>query len=202
MLLKSMIIFNGVKYVRLPSGYYISSSKRNLERRAANGLHVAIWEFYSSKKVPKGWQVHHKDGNIENNEYSNLECLSAKEHASRHRSKPFSLEKARIAARKWHSSEEGLEWHREHAKRSWETKKLKEQSCLNCGDIYEYFFKKSKYCSSFCRNKHYYETGKTSEMRICIICGNQFRTLKVRKASTCSHSCRNRLRIKDAKGAR
>jgi len=34
--------------------------------------------------IPKGYQIHHIDGNYENNDISNLECLSPKEHALRH----------------------------------------------------------------------------------------------------------------------
>jgi hypothetical protein len=41
--------------------------------------HHKVWiEFYG--KIPKGYIIHHKDGNKENNNINNLECMLKKEH--------------------------------------------------------------------------------------------------------------------------
>lgn len=43
-----------------------------------------IWEVYNKQKIPKGWHIHHIDGNHENNEPTNLACVSPEEHFNIH----------------------------------------------------------------------------------------------------------------------
>lgn len=43
-----------------------------------------IWEEHNQQKIPNGYHIHHIDGNRDNNDPLNLECLSAKEHWQRH----------------------------------------------------------------------------------------------------------------------
>lgn len=45
--------------------------------------HRVVWEEKNGV-IPKGYQLHHKDGNKENNRISNLECLSRAEHRAIH----------------------------------------------------------------------------------------------------------------------
>jgi hypothetical protein len=44
-----------------------------------------IWERFHKRKIPKGFHVHHADGNPNNNEISNLQLLSPQDHAEAHR---------------------------------------------------------------------------------------------------------------------
>jgi len=113
--IQKIIVFNGVSY-KLMGGkrkYYLGQSTTNQGRKNPKGLHVAIWEFHNRKKVPKGYVVHHKDGNTFNNDFSNLECLSSGKHLSEHfkknwKNKEFrkkvktNLNKIRPLATKWH----------------------------------------------------------------------------------------------------
>lgn len=46
-------------------------------------LYRTVYELFVSD-IPKGYQIHHKDYNHYNNELSNLECLSPREHGKRH----------------------------------------------------------------------------------------------------------------------
>ena len=39
-----------------------------------------IWEDHNSQKIPPGYHIHHIDGNKDNNNPENLQCLSAEEH--------------------------------------------------------------------------------------------------------------------------
>lgn len=39
-----------------------------------------IWEQFNNKQIPNGYHIHHLDGNKENNDPSNLVCLSPEEH--------------------------------------------------------------------------------------------------------------------------
>lgn len=122
------VYFNGVKYCLLSQGrYYLSQSTTNAGRRNAKSLHVAIWEYYSGKKVPKGYCIHHKDGNTFNNSIDNLECVEISKHLSEHSKKNWEkkefrergiqqLNDIRGKASDWHKSEEGLAWHRDNKK--------------------------------------------------------------------------------------
>ena len=47
-------------------------------------LYRLIFEGYYRVKIPKGYHIHHIDGNCNNNDPLNLECLSVEEHALRH----------------------------------------------------------------------------------------------------------------------
>lgn len=48
-------------------------------------IHQAIYETYYNCKVPKGYVIHHIDGNPLNNSLSNLKLLSDAEHKRMHR---------------------------------------------------------------------------------------------------------------------
>lgn len=50
-------------------------------------LHRYIWEIKKGE-IPKGYIVHHKDGNKLNNKIRNLECISRSSHNKCHKSKP------------------------------------------------------------------------------------------------------------------
>ena len=43
-----------------------------------------IYEEHYLVKIPKGYHIHHIDGNHENNDPLNLECLSPADHAQKH----------------------------------------------------------------------------------------------------------------------
>ena len=142
--IQEVIEFNGKKY-KLMGGkkrYYLSQSTHNAERRVAKGLHVAIWEFYSGKTVPKGYVVHHKDHNPFNNDFSNLECISRKQHLALHKEDRDQwcnseegkkhLVEIRELTKEWHHSEEGRKWHSEKSKRQFE-KIRKTKKCTQCG---------------------------------------------------------------------
>ena len=43
-------------------------------QRKGRRLHRAVWEHHNGK-IPNGYHVHHKDGDRNNNDISNLELL-------------------------------------------------------------------------------------------------------------------------------
>lgn len=117
--------FNGVRYTRdEKTGYYLSASTFNNRRKR---LHRAVWEFYNGA-IPKGLEVHHIDHDKQNNVIENLELLSKTDHAKRHGKELTSEQRQKLRnniiynispkAKAWHSSPEGIAWHREHAKHS------------------------------------------------------------------------------------
>ena len=155
------IIFNGIEYRLMGAGkYYLSQSTSNEGRKGAKGLHVAVWEYYSGQKVPKGYEVHHIDGNPFNNDFSNLECVSPSEHRERHKESLDEynksqkqldhLERIRPLAKEWHASEEGREWHKNHYEESLGKIEPTEHTCILCG---KKFMSKYKYAKSNFKNK-------------------------------------------------
>lgn len=43
-----------------------------------------LWENHHKKQIPVGYEIHHIDGNKNNNHIDNLECLSIEEHLHQH----------------------------------------------------------------------------------------------------------------------
>lgn len=196
------VVFNGVEYRLMGAGrYYLSQSKTNEGRRGAKGLHVAVWEFYSGQTVPPGYEIHHKDGNTFNNDFSNLECIPRDEHRKISDYKSSGkvqkhLDEVRPLAAAWHSSPEGHEWHKQHAKESINKYTPRACVCEFCGKSFEAPVGR-KYCSHNCAVKADYRSKERREMRECVVCGKQFEA-KIHGrdpgARTCSFSCRTKLR--------
>lgn len=44
-----------------------------------------LWEKHYGE-IPKGWHIHHIDGDHDNHVLANLECITTKQHGERHRS--------------------------------------------------------------------------------------------------------------------
>lgn len=180
-----IVMFNGDKYVRSgKSRYYFKYTTKNEERKNAKQLHRAVWEYYNGE-IPKGCQIHHIDGNVDNNDISNLECLTAKEHLSLHAEKnkgnpeyleaqKASIKLANIASKEWHKSEEGREWHRKHVKESIgkTNENRHKKTCLICGTVYM-ALPWQKFCSLKCQQRdHLNKVRKFIPYeRPCDICG-------------------------------
>lgn len=63
-------------------GYYqITSGK---EGNHGKLLHRLVWEDFYGRPVPKGYNIHHIDGNPLNNEIWNLQCCERGKHMSFH----------------------------------------------------------------------------------------------------------------------
>ena len=159
-----IVYFNGKEYRRSPkSKYYFEYTTKNEDRKKSTQLHRAVWEYYNGK-IPKGYQIHHKDHNIDNNNIENLECLSAREHLSKHSKENWKKEeyKEKMSkqmqgnserqnkCREWHKSEEGKEWHSEHAKRSILLQNPEKRICEYCKKEYIPKIKRQKSCCKTC----------------------------------------------------
>lgn len=208
---ETSIKFQGRKYTRKSNGYYYNCGTRK-------HLHQAIWIAHNGP-IPDGCEIHHKDFNKENNDISNLECLTKKEHHELHNAlltdeekqwKRENLDKnARPAAIAWHKSEAGRKWHSEHAKKMAEngtngfTKRVK-LICTNCGKEYEGVPKSSQpnhFCSNACKARYLRRKRKEdrSDTRKCVICGKTFNCSKWSGAETCSPECACKLRANNKK---
>lgn len=179
------------------TGYYLSSRRIGNRRKR---LHVYVWEK-ANGSVPNGYDIHHKDGDKDNNEIGNLQLLTRSEHQAHHAANITEEEKKRRAeriiglqdkAKAWHKSEEGKAWHKQHAKEVAENRKPIEYRCTQCGATFEskkvYKHDSNKFCSGKCRAAHRRQSKKDNEIRICKGCGNEFETNKYSKARFCK-SC-------------
>lgn len=190
--------------------YYLSSATKNLQRKGAQGLHVAIWEFYSGKTVQKGYVVHHKDGNPFNNSYENLECVSAKQHMQAHwkinktndalmQKYRDILHKNRYKAIAWHKSSEGRAWHKENAKTSILKIFYERQFvCQECNNTFISRNPTANSCSQYCTNKRRYNRLRNEkEQYICVVCEAIFVASKnpnhKRQRKTCSRGCARKI---------
>lgn len=69
------IIYDGIKFTPSGYGYYRATSRTR---------HISLHRYKYEKEVgliPNGYDIHHKDGNKQNNELSNLECISKADHS-------------------------------------------------------------------------------------------------------------------------
>ncbi len=200
------IVFNGETYIRNPkSRYYFKYTTRNCERKHAVQLHRAVWEYYNGE-IPKGYHIHHIDGNVDNNDITNLECISAREHLSEHGKKNWnnpeyyqknikSLDAIREKTKEWHASEEGKAWHREHAKASickvFENKIRKK--CEFCGKEFD-GMPWTMYCGVVCQRKANYRRKHVllaDQRKKCVYCGKEY-VPKQAKQRFCCAECKRK----------
>lgn len=140
--------FNGERFY-LCGMYFQHKGKR---------LHRTVWESQYGE-IPHGYHIHHKDGDRTNNDIENLECIKASEHESQHNSdikrrpmKMKAIKAAQDAARAWHGTDEGKEWHSKQGKTTWENRKINTYECSHCGKEYQTKYVYSKISNHFCSN--------------------------------------------------
>lgn len=185
------------KWTRKYNGYYQSTTI--FEDGKRKWLHQYVWQEANGTQ-PKGWDVHHKDGNKDNNSLDNLELITRSAHQAIHGKEYFEnnkegmlarLEKIRPKAAAWHSSEEGLEWHRQHRENLKDKilAKDKERECAWCGKtVMSHLRSKNVYCDRKCEYKYTVGKSKTEgEEYECKVCGEKFRWIK--EKATCSDEC-------------
>ncbi len=158
--------FNGKLYRVWPSQNYYT--------RGSGYLHIDVWEAVFGKR-PKGVHIHHRDGNITNNELNNLECMPDREHLRltyrqqlAKGKKPSSFgDSARQKAAEWHKSPAGLLWHKRNAERSksWLKWKREPRQCPQCGKEFLALVRRNgnahKFCSTLCKTRSYYQRRKS-----------------------------------------
>ena len=185
-------VFNGKEYHLYPGERYFSRHNKR--------LHRVVWEYYNGP-IPKWCHVHHKDGNTWNNDIENLELITGKLHLSKHTSDRVAedpeqfrrnMHKAMEAAKGWHKSAAGREWHREHARsQGFGNGEKVEYICDQCGN--PFLDKKRNYKHHFCSRKCAAAWRRASGLddvtRPCEWCGKEFRSNKYDRQRFCSNAC-------------
>ena len=159
-------------------------------------LHREIWKS-AYGEIPKGFHIHHKDGNTLNNSLDNLVCLSVKEHRHEHplvgeqyEKQLVHLEEIREKTKAWHASPEGIEWHRKHAKEfHWGVPDLPEKACEHCGKLFKPKTYHEKFCSNACKSAWRRKEGLDDVEKPCEWCGRLFTSNKYAKVRFCCRAC-------------
>jgi len=192
---KGQIEYNGTTFYRDDRGYYGASG--DAREDGIHWLHREVWRDHNGE-IPEGHVIHHKDDDPSNNDIGNLECLSPEEHAEQHPKWGGGAPRAAIeAAREWHQSEEGREWHAKHWERTLaEAFEATEKVCQQCGELFPDLSPHdgAKFCTDACKAKHRRQTGVDDEDRECGWCGDSFTANKYSDTRTCSRSCGAQLR--------
>lgn len=209
-----IVEYNGVEYYRYPdspnktAARYFAPIRNNKRAYDLPALHRAIWEAYHGA-IPEGAQIHHIDCNWDNNDISNLECVTPKQHSQLH-AKAFAEERRihmaeiRPLTREWHASAAGRIWHAEHARKQWDGRTAdRELTCSECGNVFQSFFGgrgELRFCSRKCVNHYNQRTKRYEQERVCKVCGAHFSGRPVRKLTVCSLECEQHLREQEASG--
>lgn len=97
---------------RNEKGQFIyTNGKGRYKRKIVNGknklFHRFVWEFYNGP-IPKGYIIHHKNGNKLDNRLENLICISSKEHNLLHAKdrKIWNKGLTSITSEKWKRTQE------------------------------------------------------------------------------------------------
>jgi len=145
--------YNKKFYQDKKSGYWISTTSPRIR------AHVWVWKYHNGE-IEKGHHIHHIDGDKSNNHISNLESISVKNHFAKHDSEErrkknlIFIAKIRPLTKKWHASEEGHKWHKQHGLKTWEERKPFKINCLFCGLEVITKTYHQKYCHQNCKAKH------------------------------------------------
>lgn len=199
-----IIEWNGTRYRRYPESKHAASRTyfQRSKRGGTSWLHRDVWE-HERGPIPDGWHIHHIDGNPENNDISNLECVSPKQHAERHvwdderkRRQAEHLDKIRDATKSWHASDEGRAKHREIGALAYAAFTPEPKPCEHCGTSFapRKIGNQDRFCSGKCKSAWRRKSGLDDETRACEICGSAFLANKYSKFRTCSRSCGNSAR--------
>ena len=187
--------FEGVRFYKC--GKYFSNSS------VIKRLHRYVWEFHNGP-IPNGFEIHHIDEDVSNNQIENLRILKKGEHSSLHSSSEQKRKRMSDLGKRyqkrtaeWHGSESGIEWHRQHyQKNKHKLHKLVEKVCSFCGKTFVAVNVGSDtaFCSNNCTSKHRRASGIDNVERVCVFCGKKFSINKYSKTASCSKSCAQRYR--------
>jgi hypothetical protein len=201
--MEKFIIFDGKSFCRdEKTGYYCYNNGKRTQR-----LHRYVYEFYNGK-IPNGFDVHHVDGNKNNNDISNLVILTRQDHAKLHGEKLTDEQRqnrrenmainVNPKACEWHKSEAGRKWHKEQYARMKEALyRRTTRFCKNCNNQFEGI--REGFCCNACKSAYRRKMGLDNVVRFCVICGHSFTANKYDKTKTCSKDCSIALKKKTIK---
>lgn len=176
--LVEVVEFNGLEYRRQPNSVrpgardYFCVTSDSVQRR----LHRDIWEYHNGP-IPKGYHIHHKDGNPLNNEIGNLGLESPKEHAEIHGTE-------RSKSPEWIDHLKNIRCLAQAGR------KIVLADCVVCGKNFEAVLgRHPKFCSKACKAKDFRNRGMDLKEGVCEICGKAYVYRRHLSQTTCSKKC-------------
>lgn len=199
--------FNGKTYFRNKRGWFQSTYST---------IHRDVWKYHNGD-IPKGYDIHHIDGDKANNQIENLQCLTRKEHRKLH-GKPATVERQFTCVdcgteftskavkalrcpdcRKKRERERARAADaRKRAERPPKPPKLpRVRQCVVCGKTFELKLRESlshgrKTCSDECLIQLCGYAKTVDRRRICEVCGKPFERFH-KQQKTCSPECGKKL---------
>lgn len=147
---RETIFYKEVAYHRYPDAekrthrtYYLGGAKWKI---SAKYLHRQMYED-AFGAIPKGYIVHHKDGNSNNNTIENLEILTNKEHMQLHMQESNRREQIRQTLER--NRDKVKKAHKEYMK----NRPAKSFTCAVCQKSFKSVVSFAKYCSKPCKWK-------------------------------------------------
>jgi hypothetical protein len=200
---RESIEFEGRTYYRyvMPDGsqpsqryrYFVNKEHLGVvdgrKRQVHRSLHREIWRSQFGD-IPSGYHIDHIDGDWNNNDISNLQCMSPGEHRAKHAdqmSDPAIVEAAREGARRGREAQLAIR-----------------KKCERCGGEYRSACPTSKFCGDQCYRDSVNQRNREKSIpkprvehtRNCKACGSEFRTF-TRDKAYCDAKCRNNFTAKE-----
>lgn len=181
--------FNGMKFTRdEKTGYYLNSTNRIR-------MHRYVWLFYNGE-IPKGYHIHHIDGDKSNNNIKNLQMIEGKKHIQSHSKRwheehetetRISMEEMQDKAKEWHKSNLGLKWHKENYENNVKPKlnPTRIRKCDYCGTEYVSRTIHGRFCSGKCKTAWGRKYNRKPIKRICENCSKEFESDNYSNARFC-----------------
>lgn len=196
--------FDGKSFCRdEKTGYFLNT-----------GIHKRLHRYVYEKTVgpiPKGYDIHHKDHDKNNNEPENLELLTRSEHLKRHAAEMTEEQRNKLreniitrgvpAAVLWHKSAAGYEWHKAHYESHKEAlHRTATYKCEYCGKEYTAQTNgHNRFCSNNCKSAWRRKAGLDNVERACEVCGTIFTINKYAPKRYCCRKCEARGRAENSK---
>jgi len=188
----NLVYYNGYKFRKdKKSGYWLCST---LHKR----LHCCVWEQYNGE-IPKGYEVHHKDHNKDNNDISNLELMIRAEHRKLHSAeltdeqrewyRQNMIKNVIPAAAKIRKENYNYDYYAKIGKLGNDALQEKDFICECCNKPFKSKQTRSRFCSNACKSKWRRDNHLDDIEKICPVCGKTFTSNKYYKNSTCSKHC-------------
>ena len=141
------VVFDGVYYSRRNGARYYTARRwdSKLRRYWDDSLHRAVWRFHHGT-IPNGFDVHHSDEDWNNNDISNLECITRAEHNRRH---------GAFAA--WNKTKRAAVLRKRNNWKAWQNMPYRSVVCQQCQKKFASRHpdpKRPKFCSALCGERY------------------------------------------------